>query len=194
MLTGSISYNRTPGQQFVASGISTLTDQTNGYVSAGYLFSKRLAVGLDLGVNYRFYEISQPPSFNFPYETRLVQTEIITMPGIFVRWNFPLSDKLILFLEPGYGLGLGKNHSTYYLDPSTAPNHIDGSSTTNTIRLRGGLNYFITGRFALECTPGLVSWSNKNPDSGDSTSGVETSIGLRNLTFGFVFFLGGIAE
>jgi len=191
MITGSFNYNRNadPGFQFVSIG-QTIIDQTNAYASVGSLLGPRFAIGLDLNVNYRFFELDQSSFTGGTF--RHVETSSVVTPGIFVRNYFPLSEKFAAFVEGGYGLGFGNTHTTNYATGASGPSgSSDGTSKTNTIRLTAGLNYFITNRFALECSPGVITWSMKNPNYGESTSGVNTAIGLKNLTFGFVFFLGG---
>ena len=192
MITGSFNYNRNGDQSWPFSVLDeAIVDQTNAYASVGYLLGHRFAMGLDLDVNYRFLEFEQDSPF--PGDSyRHVETSSVVTPGLFARGYFPFSEKFAAFVEGGYGLGFGNTKTTTYPEPGTSPvQSSEGTSKTNTVRLTAGITYFITNRFALECSPGVITWRNINPNSGESTKVFNTAIGLKNLTFGFVFFLGG---
>jgi hypothetical protein len=188
MITGSFNYNRNPDQglyNFINFGT---VDQTIGYASVGHLLRPRFAMGIDLTVDYRFLELDQS---SFGSVSRMVENHSVVTPGIFARTYIPLSEKFAAFIEGGYGLGFGNTNRTMYSDGTFPTETLESTSKTNSIRLKAGLNYFITGRFALECSPGVITWSNVNPNYGESTKGLNAAIGLKNLTFGLVIFLGG---
>jgi hypothetical protein len=192
MTTASFAYNRNNTQSFFFDVLAAgLVDQTNFYTSVGSLFTKRFAMGLDLNVDYRFNEIE---NFDIQFgATRFVEYNTVTMAGLFARWNFPLSARVVVFVEPGYGLGFGTNKRVLYSasSPSTT---IESKSKTHTFRIKTGINYFVTERFAFEVTPGVISWNHRIPESGEPSSGFNANVGLRNLTFGVVCFFGGVED
>jgi hypothetical protein len=189
MAIGSVSYNISTGTDPLSYAPDSpyITLKASSNASVGMLFTKHFAMGLDVAFDYGHYKIEGDGTS----PAKVIETARILTPGVFARWNFFLSQKVLLFVDGGYGYGfLTDTHAEYWDD--NLSNESKTTSKTNTVHLKAGLNWFITKNIAFECTPGVVTWSKPRP--GDTMPGFDINVGLRNLTFGVACFFGGVGE
>lgn len=148
----------------------------------GYFINPNIAFGIGFGIT-AIKETS--PSSSGDDE---VYTSSIVTAAPFARYYLTKGGDFSFFAEGSIGLGVGKlkndsNYNDYEMDIFMA-----------TINLAPAVSYNLSEKFSIEASLGGLNYSSatykQNGEDGKSTtSGLDLSFGLDNLTFGAIFKL-----
>ena len=133
----------------------------------GYFVADNIAVGLQLG--YGFAKA----------ESGSVDTGDVNAfrAGAFARYYSKPASQFSLFGELSFDYVTSEDKLADYKE-----NGFD-------VTIAPGLSYFVSDRFALEATVGLLSYSSSKPDvdGAEATNSFSTGLDFSNINFGLVY-------
>ena len=145
---------------------------------AGLFLSNTTALGLQLGIGSSSQDVLDTQSSNI-----VEQTSNSFQVGVYARFHKPVVDNLYLLLQPSASFSSGKNE-------------VDGTErgTSNGFNLQValGLTYFLSPKFAVDMTLGVLSYSNNsNEVAGNefNTDVFNLNLNLQNVGFGLSYFI-----
>ena len=140
----------------------------------GYFASKNIAIGLAVGNN----SIKSVNGSN-----RVAKINEFSV-GAFGRYYFTPDSKFSVFGELGFNINSSKNTVTQPFNP-------DFKSKSNGfgVAFAPGISYFLSKKFAMEATWGILGYESFKEDTPNATTNTAFALGLNlsNINLGLVY-------
>ncbi len=171
------------GDVFVSGAVGLSSSKTGDFKAntlsfsprAAYFVDNNIAVGLAIG-----------------YETQKIDagasaTNTQTSFGAFGRYYVTPSSKFSLFAQ--LGVDFTSNDFEFGVDSEGDLVALDGKTKGFNIGVAPGFHYFVSDKFALETSVGLVGYSsNDNGGNGaDKTNTFDLGLNFNNIMFGLTY-------
>ena len=164
-ITGAVGFGTSSTGDFKANGFTVSP-------SVGFFVNENIALGARLGFNSTTEDdtVTEDKSTEFS-------------AGVFGRYYFTPASQFSIFAELGAEINNTKFEST------TGPFTSESKSNGFGIAFAPGVNYFISDKFSIEATWGVLGYSTSKPDvdGAESTDNFSLGLDMTSLNFGLTY-------